>query len=457
MPEIFFNPKSIAIIGATSNPKKFGNSVTKNLLQNPNLSAEIYLVSLGSKEINGIKTHSSIFDIPHPIDLAILLVPAKFVPSVVDDCIKKPVKRIIIVTAGFGEMGLEGKKIEQNIAQKCRTAGIRVIGPNCVGIENCNRGMNASFIQTPRTGNISFVSQSGSFGAGCLYEFAEQDMGCAKFTNLGNAIDLSFNEVLEYYRTDSETQVIAIYLESLKDGRKFYKSLQKLAKDKPVVVLKGGRTSTGLAAAESHTGSIASNYIILKTAVEQAGGVMCESMSDYIAALKTFSYLPNPKGNRIGILTSSGGSGVLYSDQAEEYGVSLHQFPEELKNKIRPLFGPLVKIRNPLDMIAGATEENYYQVTKIMLESKDIDIVVPLSLVPPFMQQEPQEHMRGVLRAWNETGRKKPVIPLMVYAEGFKELQQLRSENDFPLFFTPKEAAYSTKLLIDRMKFLQRT
>ena len=171
MPHIFFTPKSIAVIGATNNPKKFGNAVTKNLLKNPNMASQLFFISKGTKEINGTPTFLSILDITVEIDLAIILVPARFVESVVDECILKHVKRIIIITAGFGEIDSAGKEVERKIANKCRIAGIRVIGPNCVGIENVDIGLNASFIQTPNKGNVSMVSQSGSFGGACIWEW----------------------------------------------------------------------------------------------------------------------------------------------------------------------------------------------------------------------------------------------------------------------------------------------
>ena len=456
MPDIIFNPKSIAVIGATSNPNKFGNAVTKNLLQNPSLSIKLYFVSKGTKEINNSPTFSTILEIQEEIDLAIILVPAKFVNSVVDECILKPVKRIIIVTAGFGEIDQKGKDLENNIAEKCRSAGIRVIGPNCVGIENVDLGLNASFIQTPNTGNISMVSQSGSYGAACIWEWNEQNMGCSKFANLGNQIDINFMDILNFYHMDENSEVIAIYLESIRDGRAFYDTLKDLTPIKPVVIQKGGRNSLGLAAASSHTGSMATNYNVFKTAVEQAGAVLCDNWPDYITALKTFSKIPIPKGKRIAVSTSSGGSSVLFCDHAEDFGLSLVEFSKTFIEKVKPHLISLVKFTNPLDMIAGATEEQYYIVTKAMLEDPNIDIVVPCSLVPPFMGFEPHAHLRGIIRAWDETGRVKPVVPLIVFSEGFEEIKVLQKETNAPVFYNPREAALAVKFLVERMNFLQK-
>ncbi|MHA1727561.1 MAG: CoA-binding protein [Promethearchaeota archaeon] len=466
MPDLFFYPKSIAIIGASSDPKKFGNALTINILNSRYIQSEkcvIYLISHGSKEINGITTYNSILDITDiskgsgGIDLAIILVPARFVKSVVEECVKKKVKRIIIVTGGFGEINESGKSIEREIVEQCKTAEIRVIGPNCVGIENVDLGLNASFIQTPPTGNISMIAQSGSFACACFYEMELQNLGISKFANIGNQIDVSFVDILKFLKVDKSTEVICVYLEYILDGREIFKILKKITPIKPVIVLKGGKNPVGMKAAGSHTGSISSDYGVFKTAVNQAGCVVCENMHDYIIALKTLSFLPIPNGEKVGILTNSGGSSVLFSDVAEELGLTLAQFSNEFKEKISPFLIPLVKKVNPLDMIAGAAEEQYYQITKAMLEDPGIDIVVACSVIPPFLNIKPEEHYKGIIRAWNETKRQKPVIPLMVFGHKFEALKKFAQKEKATIFYTPKEAAFSVKILVDRMKKLEKT
>jgi acetyl-CoA synthetase (ADP-forming) len=452
----FFNPKKVAIIGATSHPRKFGNVVTENMLSNKDRNYEIFLVSLKKQHINGLETYQTILEIPSDIDVAIILVPAGAVEEVVDDCIKKPVKGIIIVTGGFGEINEEGKQLEQRIVTKCKQAGIRVIGPNCVGIQNNDIGLNASFILQPPKGNVSFITQSGSFGAAVLYAMKNENLGCSKFANLGNMIDISFSEVLEYFNQDPNTELICIYLESISQGREFFSTIKNVIPNKPILVLKGGRTATGMSAASSHTGSLSTNYQLLKSAVDQAGGFMIEYIADYATALKAFSFFPIPQGDRIGVMTNSGGSSVLFSDQAEQFGLKLAKFSDELIYKIRPHVIPLVKMVNPLDMIAGAREEQYYQVTKAMLESSDIDIVVGCCVITPFLEIEWDEHYRGMIRAWNESDRKKPMIPLLVFADSFPQIHALSAKENTTVFYTPYQAAYACKVLIDRMHFLKK-
>jgi acyl-CoA synthetase (NDP forming) len=454
MVSFFFFPKTIAVIGATSNPKKFGNAVTINILQNESLQSEIFLVSHKSQEIMGLKCHKSILEIPKDIDIAIILVPARVIDNVIDHCIEKKVKGIIVVTAGFGEINEEGKKKEYEIYTKCREAGIRIMGPNCVGIQNLDIGLNASFIQTAPPGHISMISQSGSFGCASFYAMEREYIGCSKFANIGNNIDVSFNDILEFFSSDQNTQIICIYMETLENGKKFLNAAKKIVIGKPIVVLKGGRTSLGMQAASSHTGSIATNYKMLKTSLKQAGAVLCENSNDFISALKTFSYLPIPKGERIGVLTNSGGSSVLFSDKAEEFDLRLTKFSEGFKEKISPYLIPLVKRVNPLDMIGGADETTYYNITKIMLEDPNIDIVVACVVIPPFLEMKSDEHYKGMIGAWNDTGREKPLIPLVIFGEEFKVLREYSSKEKTTIFFTPHDAAFAIKLLCDRMKLL---
>jgi acetyltransferase len=456
MLSLFFYPKSIAIIGATADPKKFGNAVTTNILKNKNLTSKVYLISHGSKEIEGLKSYNSILDISGEIDIAIILVPADVVNSVVDECIKKKVKGIIIITSGFGEIDEEGKIKEKEIVNKCKEVGIRVIGPNCVGIQNADIGLNASFIQTPPQGNVSMISQSGSFGCAVFYQMERDVIGCSKFANIGNGVDVSFDEILSFFTHDDGTKIICIYIETFSNGRRFYEKLREVTPLKPVIVLKGGKTATGMLAASSHTGSIASNYKILKTAITQAGAIMCENVSDFITAIKTLSFISPPEGEHIGILTNSGGNAVFFSDNVDIFNLKLAEFSDALKEKISPHLISLVKKINPLDMIGVAEEQQYYNVAREMFEDPGIDIVVGSTVIPPFLGMKSDEHFRGLIRAWNETGRIKPLIPFFLFSEGFEDLKELAKKEKVPIFYTPHEAAYAINLLINRKKFLNR-
>ncbi|MHA2280313.1 MAG: CoA-binding protein [Promethearchaeota archaeon] len=455
MVSFFFNPKTIAVIGATSNPKKFGNAVTINLIKNANLKSEIFLVSRRGQEISGLECYKSILEIPKDIEVAIILIPAKGIDEVIDQCVKKKVKGIIIITAGFGEIDDEGKKKEIEIAMRCNNVGIRVMGPNCVGIQNLNMGLNASFIQTAPLGDISMISQSGSFGCATFYAMERESIGCSKFANIGNNIDVSFSEILDFLNTDVNTQIICIYIETIENGRKLLETVKKIVPIKPVVLLKGGRTSLGMKAASSHTGSIATNYKMLKASLKQSGTVLCESTFDFITALKSFSFLPLPQGENIGVITNSGGSSVLFSDKAEQFGLKLAEFSDILLKRASAHLIPLVKFVNPLDMIGGADEDTYYNITKLMLEDPNIDIVVACVVIPPFLEMKSDEHYIGIIRAWNDTERKKPLIPLIMFGEEFKALREHSKREKATIFYTPHDAAFAIKILVERMRILK--
>jgi len=456
MIDSFFYPKSIAVIGATANPKKFGNAVTINILKDKHPDIDLFLISPNKTEILGLKCYDSILDVPQPIDIAIILVPAKIIQKVIDECIEKQVKGIIIITAGFSEIDQEGREEERIIAEKCTKAGIRVMGPNCVGIQNIDLNLNASFIQKAPPGNISMISQSGSFGCASFYALQQEGLGISKFANIGNSIDVSFVDILEFFKNDINSKIISIYMETIKNGKIFVNKLREIIPNKPLILLKGGRTSIGMKAASSHTGSLATNYQILRVAINQVGATLCEDASEFITALKTFSILPIPQGQRIGVLTNSGGSSVLFSDKLEEYKLDLASFSENLKYKMKDYLIPLVKLVNPLDMIGGADEEVYYNITKLMLEEESLDIVVACVVIPPFLEMDSDEHYRGIIRAWNDTKRKKPLIPLIFFGENFDRLNQFAKKERAPIFYTPDEAAYAVKILINRATILSK-
>jgi acyl-CoA synthetase (NDP forming) len=298
------------------------------------------------------------------------------------------------------------------------------------------------------------ISQSGSFGCAVFYQMEREIFGCSKFANVGNAVDVSFDELLSFFTNDANSKIICIYLETLSNGRKFYEALKKITQIKPIIVFKGGKTSSGMLAAQSHTGSIASNYKILKTAIVQAGAILCENVSDFITAMKTLSFIPIPKGERIGVLTNSGGIAVFFSDNADKFDLKLAEFSKALKEKIDPHLISLVKKINPLDMIGVAEEQQYYIVAREMFEDPGIDIVVGSAVIPPFLEMKSDEHFRGLIRAWNDTGRKKPLIPLFLFSEGFEDLKDLSKKENVPIFYTPHEAAYAISLLINRKNFL---
>ncbi len=334
---MFFNPSSIAIVGATDDPRKFGHEVTKNVvssLKHSSQQVEIFPVNPKKHKVMGLKSYNNLSSINRPIDLVIILVPKKAVRSVVEEAISNKTKGIIIVTAGFGEYSEEGKKEEQYLAKLAKENGARIIGPNCVGIINTNIPLNASFIITPPKGKIAIISQSGSMAAAIVYG----GIPLGYFANIGNQADVSETEILEYFLSLDDVSVVGMYLETLKDPLGFYHALK--TSSKPVVVFKTGRTDQGAKSASSHTGSIATSHVAFTAAIKQAHQHIANDEIEFVGKLKALSTFTPQEQMRIAIITNAGGPAVALSDLLAECGFSLTEISETTKQEIRESFPP---------------------------------------------------------------------------------------------------------------------
>ena len=447
---MFFEPSSIAIVGATDDPLKFGHEVTKNIVQstkNAEKPPQIIPINPKKEKIMGFQAFPSLKDYGKPVDLVIVLVPKKAVRAVVEDALEIGTRGIIIVTAGFGEYNEEGKKEEQYLVNIAKKRNTRIIGPNCVGIVNTRIPLNASFIITPPKGNIAMISQSGSMGAALIYS----GIPLGLFANIGNQADVTETEVLEYFLSLNDINVVGLYLETLKEPRKFYETIKNSSK--PVVVLKSGRTSQGAKSAASHTGSIATSQVAFEAAIKQAHQFLSLNELEFLSMLRVLSkYYPieNPK---IGIITNAGGPAVTLSDLLAEAEITLGELTKKTKEKIASQFPPLVKPNNPMDIIASAREEDYYKATKAFLEDPNIDILIPICVVPTFLEMKPEEHMRGVLRAIKDTNTKKPVLPVWLSGEIAKIGRELSEKEGIPSFGTLPEVVYAVKTLYRKKLF----
>ncbi len=433
---MFFNPSSIAIVGATDDPKKFGHEVTKNIvssLKNSSKHVDIFPINPKKNEVMGLKSYSNLSSIGKPIDLVIVLVPKKVVRAVVEEAIDNRVKGIIIVTAGFGEYSEEGRKEEQYLARLAKENGARIIGPNCVGIINTNVPLNASFIITPPPGKIAIISQSGSMAAAIVYG----GIPLGYFANIGNQADISETEILEYFLSLDEVSVVGMYLETLKDPLGFYRTLRNSSK--PIVVFKTGRTDQGAKSASSHTGSIATSNVAFTAAIKQAHQHLSNDEIEFIGKLKALSKYAPQEELRIAIITNAGGPAVALSDLLAEHNFMLTEISDITKSKIRENFPPLVKPNNPLDIIASARENEYYLAMKAFLEDDNIDAIIPLCVVPTFLEMHPTEHMKGVLRAIQETNTSKIILPLWLSGDLALPGRKLAEENGVPTYGTLRE------------------
>jgi acyl-CoA synthetase (NDP forming) len=334
--DAFFNPKSVAVIGATKKTDKAGHVIFKDLAINKQrgvLKAELYPVNPGEDSILGFKCYKSLIHVPGEVDLMVVIVPAKIVPSVMEEAVQKKVKTAVIITAGFKEVG--NKELEDQVVAIAAKGGIRILGPNCLGVYYSKTGIDTLFlpetktlttgedvVATPRPlpGNIAMVTQSGAFGVAALDYLTGRQMGVSKFVSFGNKSDVSESDILHYLLHDKETKVILLYIEDVKDGREFIKIAKKVTLKKPVVVIKAGRSTAGARAAASHTGAIAGSDKVYDAAFEQSGIIRAQDMEEFFDIGKALAMQPPALGKNIGILTDAGGPGVMTVDELEKLG-----------------------------------------------------------------------------------------------------------------------------------------
>lgn len=445
----FFNPKSIAIIGASRDEGKLGYIIFSNFI-NSRLSKNLYPVNPNADYILNKKVYKSVLDIPAKVDLAVIVVPAKIVPQVLLECVKKRIEAVIIISSGFSETSEEGKKLEEECKNMIIGTKTHIIGPNCVGILDPYSQVDTLFLSRercnrPKQGQISFISQSGAVGSTVLDLLAEENIGISKFISYGNGMDINETDLIEFLGNDKRTKVIMVYLEGIKEkGNRFISITKKIAKKKPIVVLKSGKSEKGAKAVSSHTGSLAGSGKIYSSVLKQVGIIEAEdweSLIDYSIALST---QPLPKGNRIAIITDGGGFGVLATDEAEKQGLQLNEPSEKLKKRMQISMPSYVSLRNPIDLTGDATAERYKIAIEECMKSNEYDgiIVITLFQVPTLGKE--------IVNYLTATKKKFPK-PLIVCSTGGKFARELNDKmitNGIPVYPSPERAVKAMKALI---------
>lgn len=458
--EKLFNPKSIAVIGASRNTESVGYGILKSLTRGCVLSSEycrsfagkIYPVNPKADYILGAKCYNSIGDIEDYIDLAVIAVPAKIVPSVLRECGKKNVPFAIIISAGFAEIGEEGEKLQEQILKIAEESRIRIIGPNCLGIIRPSNNLNASFAPTmPPEGPVGFISQSGALADSIIDWAVEERYGLSALISYGNRADLDVHDFIEFMAEDEKTKAIAIYLEGLKDGRKFMEVCRRVSKKKPIIVLKGGKTESGSKAISSHTGSLAGSYNIYKAAFKQSGVVIAETVEELFDLAKALAYQPPCKKNSIAIVTNGGGCGVLCADHCEEFGVHLAELKKSTIKKLDNTgkMHPAYSRRNPLDIIGDALPERYEAAINILLEEDYIHGLIVIQTLQTMT--DPKEDAMKVIQA-KEKFPEKPIICTYMGGLYSKRGGMILEANGIPDFNDIRKAASAMKALIERGK-----
>ncbi|MFX1417241.1 MAG: acetate--CoA ligase family protein [Promethearchaeota archaeon] len=432
----FFNPERVALVGASSDYRKLGNSILMNLLIS---EVEVYPVTRNRDHVLGVKAYPNLGSLPEPVDLVIVAVAAKYCSGLMGEARKAGARAAVIVSGGFSETGAEGAKLEEALVTAAREAGVRIIGPNCVGVSN-SRLFNGTFTMMPERGNIALVSQSGALGGMVIYTTRTKRIGMSKFASLGNAADVQFSEVIDYLGNDTKTTVIAVYVEGVDQGRAFFQSLHDAANTKPVVVLKGGRSDVGRKATLSHTGSIAGSTKIFNGMVRQARCVTVPTLDSLLEVCKLFDYQPLPAGRNIGIISNTGGAGVLATDAATELGFNIPSLEEETRQELRQVLSPIASTENPVDVVASGGRREYRFSTEMMLKDSNIDMLLVICGVPTFAGMTQTEHAAGTLEGIRIADQGKPVVGVWLAADVGKPGKDLLEMNRVPCYDDPSMA-----------------
>jgi acyl-CoA synthetase (NDP forming) len=433
----FFNPASVALVGASADYRKLGNSILMNLLAS---EIDVYPVTHSRDRVLGVEAYPNLESLPKPVDLVIVAVAAKHCINLLNQIRKAGARCAVIISGGFSEIGPEGRELEDVLVKTAKAAGIRIIGPNCVGVSN-SRLFNGTFTMMPERGNIALISQSGALGGMIIYNTRAKRIGMSKFVSIGNAADVSIVELLNYFREDTKTSVITIYIEGVDDGRMLFDSLQKASDMKPVIVLKGGKSKAGSLATLSHTGSLAGSTKIFEGMIKQAGCVTAPTLDSLFEIAKLFDYQPLPKGRNIGIISNTGGAGVLVTDAASELGLNINKLRRETLQELRQVLPPIASINNPLDVVASGGRREYRIATELMLKDTNIDMLLVICAVPTFAGMTQTEHAAGTLEGVRLAETKKPVVGVWLAGDVGKPGKDLLEMNRIPCYHDPALAA----------------
>lgn len=430
----FFYPSSICIAGASAKEKSIGFEILKSI-KNFGYAGKIYPVNPKADEILGYKCFHSVDEIDEAIDLAVIVTPKQFVIETVEELIGKNVKSIILITAGFREAGAEGKKLEEELFSKLENSNTRLVGPNCMGVINTlpEVKLNATFVaEKPLTGSLAFLSQSGALGAAVLNSLRETHIKFSHFISVGNKTDLNENDFISFWQEDNNIGVITLYLESFSSGFEFIKMFMLNKISKPVILIKAGRTEGGIKAASSHTGALSSSDKIADAVLKQFGVVRTYSLRELFNTAKGFEFFPMPNGKKIAVVTNAGGPAVLAVDIIEEEGLTLAEFDEETKAKLRTIVHPEGSIENPIDLLPGATGVIFENVVRIAAEDKNVDAVISLFVEPVMVRP------KDVVEAVNSINSTKPIFQVVMPLPEFWSRYDSAAK---PLFKNPEDPA----------------
>ncbi|MHC1591883.1 MAG: acetate--CoA ligase alpha subunit [Candidatus Helarchaeales archaeon] len=451
--DFFFRPKSVAVVGASNKKGKVGHSVIRNLIED-GYKGKIFPVNIKEKEIMGLKCYSSILDIEESIDICVVVVPAKHVLSVAEDCGKKGVKGLIVITAGFKEVGHEGAKLEDRLVETCQKYNMRMLGPNVVGMSSfISEGeiFNASFApRAPIPGKIAFLSQSGAMLTSILDWSLNEGIGFSKFISLGNKSDLNETDFIEALMNDPDTEVILCYLENIIEGERFMDIAKQSTK--PIVILKSGTSAAGARAASSHTGALAGADVAYTKAFQQAGVIRAETIQDLFDFAVSLSNQPTPKGKGVAIITNAGGPGIVCTDAVEREGLKLANFTKETIEKLRENLPAEAAVFNPVDVIGDAKADRYDFAIKTCLEDPNVHMAIVI--MAPTATTEFIKTAQCVVK-YAQSFPEKPVVGAFIGGHSVVEAMLLLKDAGIPCYSFPEQAVKALKGLALHSEYRQ--
>jgi acetate---CoA ligase (ADP-forming) len=446
----FFEPSSVAVIGASRRRGSIGGELFRNVLE-ADFDGAAYPVNRGGEPVAGVRAYKSITEIPDPVELAVICLPGPHVLEATAEALDKGVPAICVISSGFAEIGAEGVERQEQLLALVRAHGARLLGPNCLGMASSKPRLNATF--APRalpSGRIGFSSQSGALGL-ALLEQGSARLGFSAFVSIGNKADVSSNDLLEWWEDDPETDLVLLYLESFGNPRKFARLSRRVARKKPILAMKGGATAAGARAASSHTAALAGSEAAVDALFHQAGVLRAETLEELVDVAGLLSSQPLPRGRRVGVLTNAGGLGILCADACEAAGLELTEPTHETQDKLREILPGDASVANPVDMLGSATGATYEQVIPLLLADPRLDALVAL-FVPPVVAGAP-EIAHSICLAAEAAQSDKPVLAAVMSAEGTPaELL----ESDIASFAYPESGARALGIAADRAEWLRR-
>ncbi len=452
--EFFFNPESVAVIGASQEEGKLGYVILKNVIS-AGYKGKVYAVNPKADEILGIKSYPSVLDIPGPVDQAVFVVPAKAVNKAMEECGKKGVKGAVVITAGFKEVGGEGVAREEELKRIAKEYGIRVIGPNCLGVMDTISSLYASFAPfMPEKGRVAFTSQSGALCSAILDWARAEGIGFSHFISIGNKADVDEVALIEAWRDDDDTAVIMAYIEGLGDGQEFMRIARDVTSHKPIIALKSGRTSAGSKAASSHTGSLAGADAAYDAAFKQSGVIRADTIQQLFDYSNVFAFSPVLRGNRVAIITNAGGPGILTTDNASKAGFVLPDLSEKSIEYLRENLPPVASLHNPIDVVGDARTDRYYHALKAALEDENIDGAIVL-LTP---QVQAVEEIKPIAQAIVDLAKAhdKPVLTSFMGSDSVAPGVKILNENHIPNFMYPERAVEAMQAMLKYRQWVSR-